>query len=148
MSEVLISELSQVTCPTWCTNPAGGEGHPHVSGDVHVETLGQPLTARLVQMAADSAPRVLINGQVATLEQAATFARSVRRLTDEGVPAQVDVSFVFRLADRSGTTLEELALAAGIDVERVRQQKLGQFVLTVAETDRLAMAVARIATSA
>lgn len=145
MSELTMSEHVTVACPGWCVNQESTEAHPHVSADVYVDSLGQPLTARLVQVTPGTEPRIVVNGQVATLRQAATFAREVRRLTDEGTLADAGFDFVLRLAGGSEVTIEEMALATGLDVERLRAQERGRRELTVHEVDRLAMAVVHLA---
>ena len=147
MSELLATEHSQSTCPSWCTSQESNEVHPHVSADVQVETLAQPLTARLVQVAANSEARVMVNGQVATLEQAASFARAVRRLTDEGTPAAGGLDFIFRLAEKHQIPLEDVAVTTGIDIGRLRLYRKGQPSLTVHEVDRLALAVVYMTSS-
>lgn len=145
MTELTVTEEHTTTCPPWCVVEESASGpHTHASADARVETLDQPLTVQLVQLA-DAEPHVLVDGQLATLEQATHFVTALRRLTDAATLAAPGLSFVVQLAARSGTTLEEMALAVGLDVERLCVQRAGAQVLSVAEVDRLALAVARLA---
>lgn len=145
MTELNVTQARNNTCPPWCVTEQS-ETHTHSSADARVETLGHPLTVQLVQVD-DAEPRMLVDGQVATIEQANHFANAVKRLTDAGTLAEPGLSFVVRLAAGSGITLEEMALASGVDVERLRQQRAGGCVLTVHEVDRLALTVANLATA-
>ena len=132
------------TCPPWCVAERTDTGlHTHSSDSSSVETLAHPLTVQLVQVA-DDEPRMLIDGQVATIEQAQRFATAIKRLTDAGTLAEPGLSFVVKLAAVGGITLEEMALASGIDVTRLRKQRSGGRVLTVNDVDRLALAVANL----
>lgn len=136
--------LDTDTCPPWCVAEQTDTGlHTHSSDAGSIETLAHPLTVQLVQVA-DDEPRMLIDGQVATIEQAQRFATAIKRLTDAGTLAEPGLSFVVKLAAVSGITLEEMALAAGIEVDRLHKQRSGGRVLTVNEVDRLALAVANL----
>jgi len=134
-------------CPTWCVTEAPEDGaHTHASADTRIETLAHPLSVQLVQV--DGAqPRLLIDGQVASVEQAKSFAGAIKRLTDAATLAEPGLGFVMRLATASGATVEEMALASGLDVSRLRKQRAGGQVLTLAELDRLALAVAGLASA-
>lgn len=131
-------------CPPWCVMEQIGNGpHTHSSAESRVESLGNPLSVQLIQ-AADAEPRMLIDGQVATIEQATHFAHAIMRLTSAGTLAEPGLTFVVKLATGSGITLEEMAKASGLDVERLRQQRAGGRVMTVAEIDRVALVVANL----
>ena len=144
MTELTVNDTGHETCPPWCVSDGNGdEDHTHASDELRVETMAQPLAVQLVQVAG-TAPRLLVDGQVASLEQAHAFASGIRRLTDAATLAEPGLGFVLRLAG-SSITLEEMALASGIDVARLRRQRAGGRLLTVAEIDRLALAVANLA---
>lgn len=133
-------------CPSWCAHPAQGRpGHAHVSEDLTVAAIGQPLVARLLQASGDPEVRVLVNDKVATIEQAEAFALALRRLADRAMLAEPGLGFVATLAARSGISVKQMALAAGVDAQQVAAQRAGGQVLSVHEVDRLALAVARLA---
>jgi hypothetical protein len=133
-------------CPSWCAHPAQGRpGHAHVSDDLTVAAIGQPLVARLLQASGDPEVRVLVNDKVATIEQAETFALALRRLTDQAKLAEPGLGFVATLSARSGISVKQVALAAGVDPQKVAAQRAGGQLLSVHELDRLALTVARLA---
>jgi hypothetical protein len=145
MTELTMSEGRTTTCPPWCVTEESANGpHTHASADTRVETLAQPLAVQLVQVG-DAEPRLLLDGQVATIEQANAFSSAIKRLTDAATLAEPGLGFVLRLALGSEITLEEMALASGIDVERLRTQRANGQVMTVSELDRLALTVANLA---
>jgi hypothetical protein len=148
MGEPLMTELATTqtgSCPGWCTNAeADGARHAHVSSEHTVEGVDRPLTASLVQVSHDSEIRVMVNGQVATLEQAHVFAMKLRALVDEATPAAPGLGFVAGFASTHGISAPEMALASGLDVERVRAQLVGGSLLSVREIDQLALAVAHL----
>jgi hypothetical protein len=132
-------------CPSWCAHPAQGRpGHAHVSDDLTVAADGQPLVARLLQASGDPEVRVLVNDKVATIEQAEAFARALRRLVDQARLAEPGLGFVATLAARSGISSKQMALAAGVDAQKVAAQRAGAQVLSVHDIDSLALAVARL----
>jgi hypothetical protein len=147
MTELTVTETKTSTCPPWCVTEASERGpHTHASADSRVETLAQPLAVQLVQVA-DAEPRLLIDGQVATIEQANAFASAIKRLTDAATLAAPGLGFVLRLALSSDITLEEMALASGLDLQRLQAQRADGQVMTVYEIDRLALTVANLATA-
>jgi hypothetical protein len=134
-----------LSCPSWCAHPAQSEqGHAHVSDDVHVAGDGHPLVARLIQAAGDLEVRVLLNDRVATVEQAESFAIGLRRLAAQAQLAEPGLGFVGSLAARLGISPRQMAMAAGVEVHRVRTQRAGGQVLSRDEIDRLALAVVRL----
>ena len=144
MTELIDVETHLNACPPWCVTEQSGTGnHTHASADVRVESLAQPLAVQLVQLAS-AEPRLLIDGQVATIDQATAFASAIRRLADAATLAEPGLGFVLRLALGSEITLEEMALASGLDIERLRRQRAGGREMTVSELDRLALTVANL----
>lgn len=129
-------------CPSWCLiSEIGGESHAHRS--VVVESPGMGLTARLVHASVDPEPCILIDGNAITPREARAFAGDLLRLADQATLAPSGLDLVTTLA-RGRVTLDEMAEAAGIDVERLRAQRAGGRVLSVHELDRLALAVAHL----
>jgi len=147
VTNLAVPEAEPVLCPSWCVNDRGGE-HAHVSREVHVEGLGRPLSAKLIQPRAEGAPRMLVNGHVVRVDQAEAFAYALLRLGAEATLAEPGLGFVEALAERGGISLEELALASGIGVDRLRSQRQGEQELTVHEFDQLALAAAQLSVSA
>jgi hypothetical protein len=148
MTELTVTDARNNTrtniCPPWCVmEKIGNDPHTHSSADSRVETMGTPLSVQLIQVA-DAEPRRLIDGQDATIEQATHFAHAIKRLTAAGTLAEPGLSFVVKLATGSGITLEEMAKASGLDVSRLRQQRAGGRVMTVAEIDQVALVVANL----
>ena len=147
MTNLAVSETDRVLCPSWCVNDRGGD-HPHVSRELHVEGVARPLSAKLVQVPAEDAPRVLVNGCVATLDQAEAYAYTLLRLSSEATLAEPGLGFVEALIAKAGICVEEMALASGLDAPRLRAQREGEQVLTVHEFDQLALAVAQLTVAA
>lgn len=147
MTDLAVSETEPALCPSWCINDRGGE-HAHVSREMHVAAMGRPLTAKLIQPQDEDAPRMLVNGHVARLDQAEAFAYALLRLGSEATMAEPGLGFVEALSDRSAITLEELALASGVSVDRLRIQRQGEQELTVHEFDQVALAAAQLSVSA
>lgn len=144
MTELTVTDTHTNICPPWCVMEKIGNGpHTHSSAESRVETMETPLSVQLIQVA-DAEPRMLIGGQAATIEQATHFAHAIKRLTSAGTLAEPGLSFVVKLATGSDITLEEMAKASGLDVERLRQQRAGGRVMTVAEIDRVALVVANL----
>jgi hypothetical protein len=142
-------------CPAWCRNSvesdaarAGGqevdEVHAHVTVDVVVGDSADPVVVRMVQLAGSDVVRVVVGQHVVDLSAAHDLAHALLRLTDAAQPAEAGFGFVEVLTGQAGVGTGELALAAGLDVERVRAQRAGGQVLSVAEFDRLALAAARL----
>ncbi|MGZ4429708.1 MAG: hypothetical protein ACXVXC_16385 [Nocardioidaceae bacterium] len=132
-------------CPAWCSSTAGNSAtHSHVSRDVVVEATGRPLLGRMIQMAGTDEVRLLIDDSVATLEQAETFARAILHLAAEARLAPPGLGFVADLAAKAGVSTRELAMAAGLDPQRVKAQRAGGQVLAPGEYDRLALAAAKL----
>lgn len=144
---VIDDEITPRTCPPWCATDsadiADTDRHTHASTDTRVDTLAHPLSVQLVQVG-DAEPRLLIDGQVATIEQASAFASAIKRMTDAATLAEPGLSFVLRLAASAGIGLERMAAASGIDVDRLRAQRAGGQVMTVHEVDGLALTVANL----
>jgi hypothetical protein len=127
-------------CPSWCRNRgAGGEPvHAHVSDDVVVGDSADPMTARMMLV------RVVVGEHVVGVEEAQAFAHAVLRLASSAQLAEPGLGFVEVLAAQADVNTGEMALAAGLDVERVRAQRAGGQVLNAREFDRLALAVAQL----
>ena len=139
-------------CPAWCRSladdPAPGAVHPHVSDDIEVGDPDEPLVARMIQLAGSDTVRVVLGQQVVDVEEAQAFADAVLRMTASAEPAEPGLGFLELLASSAGLSTGEIALAAGIDVERVRAQRSGSQVLSRREFDRVALAVAELVTLA
>ena len=131
-------------CPEWCRSREGAEPgpHAHVSGDVVLGDEGDPLTARMIQLAGSDTVRVLIGPQAVPLGEAQAFGHALLRLVGAAEPAEAGLGFIEVLAARADLSTSEMALAAGLDVERLRAQRAGGQVLSRREFDRLALAVA------
>jgi hypothetical protein len=131
-------------CPEWCRREAAESGpHAHVSEDVELGDGGDPMTTRMVQLAGSDTVRVMIGPQAVSLEEAQSFGHALLRLVAAAEPAEAGLGFVEVLAARADLSTSEMALAAGLDVERLRAQRAGGQVLSRREFDRLALAVAR-----
>jgi len=143
MTNLAVSETEPVLCPSWCINDRGGD-HSHVSREVHVEALGRPLSAKLVQVSSEETPRVLVNGHVASLEQSEAFAYALLRLGADATLAEPGLGFVESLAAKADISIEDMAAASDLDPSLLRAQRGGEQVLTVHQFDQLALAVARL----
>jgi len=129
-------------CPRWCViSEIGNASHAHRSAVA--ESPGAALTARLVQVSSEDEPRILISGDAVTPGAGRAFAGDVLRLADQATLAPSGLDLVITLA-RGRVTLAEMALAVGLDVERLRDQQAGGQVLSVHDVDRLALAVAHL----
>ena len=130
-------------CPEWCRSEAAESGpHAHVSENVELGDGGDPMTARMIQLAGSDTVRVMIGPQAVPLEEAQAFGHALLRLVAAAEPAEAGLGFVVVLAPRADLSTNEMALAAGLDVERLRVQRAGGQVLSRREFDRLALAVA------
>jgi hypothetical protein len=147
MTNLAVSAPVRVLCPAWCVNDRDDD-HSHVSRELHVEGVGRPLSAKLVQVPAESEPRVLVNGCVATLDQCEAFAYALLRLGSEATLAEPGLGFVEALAQKADVSIEEMAQTSGLDATRLRAQREGEQVLTVYEFDQLALAVAQLTVAA
>lgn len=138
------------SCPTWCrslvSDPGSAAVHPHVSEDIEVGDAEDPLVARMIQMAGSDMVRVVLGQQVVGVEEARTFAAAVLRMTASAERAEPGLGFLELLAGRADLSTGEIALAAGLDVDRVRAQRAGGRVLSRHEFDRVALAVAELVT--
>ena len=69
-------------CPEWCRSREGAEPgpHAHVSEDVVLGDEGDPLTARMIQLAGSDTVRVLIGPQAVPLGEAQAFGHALLRL--------------------------------------------------------------------
>ena len=132
-------------CPEWCRSREGAESgpHAHVSEDVGLGDGSDQLTARMIRFAGSETVRVMIGPQAVSLEEAHSFGHAVLRLVAAAEPAEAGLGFVEVLAAQADLSTTAMALAAGLDVERVRAQRAGGQVLSRWEFDRLALAVAR-----
>jgi hypothetical protein len=131
-------------CPEWCRSREDGSGpHAHVSEDVQLGDGDDPLTARMIQLAGSDTVRVVVGPEVVPVEQAQAFGQALLRLVASAEPAAPGLGFVEVLAARTDLSTGEMALGAGLDVERVRAQRAGGQVLSRREFDRLALAVAQ-----
>ncbi len=147
MTNLAVTETELVFCPSWCVNDRAEE-HTHVSREVLVEGLARPLSGKLVQVPGEEAPRALVNGYVATLDQTESFAYALLRLGSDATLAEPGLGFIDSLASKSGITVEEMSQASGLDPARLRAQREGEQVLTVHEFDQLALAVAQLTVAA
>jgi hypothetical protein len=142
MSEQLYDAPRSSGCPSWCAiGETGQASHGHRSEVA--ESPGTGLTARLVQVSADDEPRIMISGDAVTAGAGRAFAGALLRLVDQATLAPSGLDLVITLA-RGRVTLDEMAVAAGLDVERLRDQHAGGQVLSVHDMDRLALIVARL----
>jgi hypothetical protein len=140
------------TCPSWCRSaaergagaPDASEIHAHVSEDIEVGDPADPMTARMIQLPGSDLVRVAVGQQVLGVEEAEAFARALIRLTTSVQLAEAGFGFVETLAVQAGVSTGEIALASGLDVDRVRAQRAGGQVLNTREFDRLALAVAQL----
>ena len=128
-------------CPEWCRSEAAESG-PHAHVSENVELGGDPMTARMIQLAGSDTVRVMIGPQAVPLEEAQAFGHALLRLVAAAEPAEAGLGFVEVLAARADLSTNEMALAAGLDVERLRAHRAGGQVLSRREFDRLALAVA------
>lgn len=132
-------------CPEWCRNPdeAASGPHAHVSEDVQLGDGDDVMTARMIQLAGSGTVRMVVGPQAVPLEEAQAFGHALLRLVASAEPAEAGFGFVEVLAARADLSTSEMALAAGLDLERLRAQRAGGQVLSRREFDRLALAVAQ-----
>ena len=129
--------------PEWCRSEAAESGpHAHVSENVELGDGGDPMTARMIQLAGSDTVRVMIGPQAVPLEEAPALGPGRLRLAAAADPAVGGLGFVAVRAARADLSTNEMALAAGLDVERLRAHRAGGQVLSRREFDRLALAVA------
>ena len=133
-------------CPSWCRNRGAGVEpvHAHVSTEVVVGDSADPMIVRMMQLAGLDLVRVVVGEHVVGVEEAQAFAHAVLRLASSAQLAEPGLGFVEVLAAQADLTTGEMALAAGLDVERVRAQRAGGQLLNAREFDRLALAVAQL----
>ena len=130
-------------CPSWCVAEEDAPSdHAHVSADVTGGAVEHPMVGRLIGMRQDESVRVLLNDRVASVEETGRFLGSLRGLVDKALPAEPGLGFVRVLASQARLTFADMAEAAGLPVSVVAAQAAGNAVLSVAEFDRLALAVA------
>jgi hypothetical protein len=140
---------TELSCPDWCVNPeSDSTEHVHVSADIAAGAPDQPLMARLIGTGEEELPHVLLNGRVATVEQASTFLGGVRQLLDRARLAEPGLGFVSNLWAHADVTFSEVGEVAGVDGDRIRKQSQGHQVLSVFEYDQVALALARMLTPA
>ena len=142
-TETTTPDTASSECPGWCVNTDNGSEHVHVSDDIAAGAPDQPLMARLIGKGLEEQPRVLLNGRVATVEQAASFLGGVRQLLDRARLAEPGLGFVEALWANADVTFSEIAALCRVDEQRIRRQSQGQQVLSVYEYDQVALAVAR-----
>ena len=134
------------SCPSWCRSLVGdpdvGLVHPHVSEDIEVGDVEDPLVARMILLAGSDTVRVVLGQQVVSIEEAQVFASAVLRMTASAELAEPGLGFLELLASRAGLSTGEIVFAANLDVDRVRAQRAGGRVLSRREFDRMALAVA------
>jgi hypothetical protein len=132
-------------CPVWCHSRTEDETgpHAHVSQDLELGDGPEPMTARMIQLAGSDTVRVVVGPQVVTLDEAQAFGQALLRLVASAEIAEPGLGFIEVLAARTDLSTTEMALAAGLDVERLRAQRAGGQVLSRREFDRLALAVAQ-----
>jgi hypothetical protein len=144
MSSTETTVARTASCPGWCVNvDSAPDEHVHVSADIAAGAPDQPLMARLIGKGVEEQPHVLLNGRVATFEQAASFLGGVRQLLDRARLAEPGLGFVEALWASADVTYAEISALSGVDEERIRRQSRGQQVLSVYEYDQVALAVAR-----
>jgi hypothetical protein len=132
-------------CPTWCRNVTADAGlHAHVSEDLAVGSGADVVAVRMMQLAGSDQVRVVVGEQVIGVEDAHALAHALLRLTSGAQMAAPGLGFVDVLAARARVSTGEMALAAGLDADRVRAQRAGGQVLNMRELGRLAVAVAQL----
>lgn len=143
-------------CPSWCRTmlqsgaQSGAQSgrddavHAHASEDITVGDSAYPMSARMVQPVDSEDVHVVLGQQVVGVEEAEKFAHALLRLTSAARLAGPGLGFVEVLAGQADLSTGEMALAAGLEVERVRAQRAGGQVLSSREFDRLALAVAQL----
>jgi hypothetical protein len=98
----------------------------------------------MLQLAGSDQVRVVVGPHVLSVEQTEIFAHALLRLAASAHLAEPGLGFVEVLADQSGASLGELALASGLELDRLRAQRAGGQVLNRREYDRLALAAAEL----
>jgi hypothetical protein len=132
-------------CPTWCRNLTADAGlHAHVSEDLAVGHGPDAVVVRMMQLAGSDQVRVVVGEHVMGVEDAHGLAHALLRLASSAQMAEPGLGFVDVLAAQAQVSTGEMALAAGLDADRVRAQRAGGQVLNVRELDRLAVAVAQL----
>jgi hypothetical protein len=132
-------------CPTWCRNLTADAGvHAHVSEDLTVGNGTDAVVVRMMQPAGSDQVRVVVGEHTMGVEDAHGLAHALLRLASSARMAEPGLGFVDVLAAQARVSTGEMALAAGLDADRVRAQRAGGQVLNVRELDRLAVAVARL----
>jgi hypothetical protein len=132
-------------CPTWCRSvSAEGDLHAHVSEDLTVGDGAEPTVVRMLQLAGSDQVRITVREQALDLEEAYSLAHALLRLVADAQMAEPGLGFVEVLATQAGVSTGEMALAAGLDADRVRAHRAGGQVLSKREFDRLALAVAQL----
>ena len=130
--------------PSGCVIGEIGEAS-HAHHSAVVESPGTGCAARLVMVSADDELRILISGDAITAGARRAFAGALLRLADQATLTPSGPDLVITLA-RGQVTLAELAVAAGLDVDRLRDQHAGGQVLGVHDIDRLALTATRLMT--
>ncbi len=132
-------------CPTWCLHAGEPSSvHAHVSEDVTVGSHAAAMVVRMVQRAEADEPKVVVGPSVISVEEAERFAHALLRLAHGAHLAEPGFGIVEVLLNQAGVSTGELALASGLDAERLRAQRAGAQLLNVREFDRLALAAAQL----
>lgn len=130
-------------CPAWCGNDTDtGTLHAHLSADLVVGDEADPVVVRMLQLAGSERVRVVVGQQVLDVEQTEVLAHALLGLVASARLADPGLGFVETLLEQSGASLGELALASGLEVDRLRAQRAGGRLLNRSELDRLALAAA------
>lgn len=141
MTQQQVTEAGE--CPAWCENGTDtGTLHPHLSADVVVGDEADPVVVRMLQLAGSERVRVVVGQQVLDVEQTEVLAHALLRLAASARLAEPGLGVVETLLERSGASLGELALASGLEPDRLRAQRAGGRLLSRHELDRLALAAA------
>jgi hypothetical protein len=142
MSEQLDWEPGLADYPSVGVICETGQGS-HARDDVAVDSPGTVLAAKLAPVGDDAELQILIAGHLTTPAEARVFAHAILRLADQATRAPGGLELITTLA-RGRVTLPEMALASGLDVERLQDQQAGRQVLSVHDIDQLALAVAHL----
>lgn len=142
MTEQLCDPLELAGCPTSSLLSESGK-QPHAPDSAEVKSPGAGRAARLVLASADGELRILIGGDAITGGAGRAFAAAFLRLADQATLIPRGDDLVITLA-HGQVTLVELAVAAGLGVERLRDQHAGGQVLCDHDLHRLAFAAARL----
>ena len=143
MTQQQVAEAGE--CPAWCGNDTDtGTLHAHLSADVAVGDEADPVVVRMLQLAGSERVRSVVGQQVLDVEQTEVLAHALLRLVASARLAEPGLGVVETLLERSGASLGELALASGLELDRLGAQRAGGRLLNRHELDRLALAAAEL----